>query len=122
MMIASDGVYNIQHPHPRGYGCFVQFLRRFVRERKLISLQEAVHKMSGFAAERFGLKDRGCIAEGLAADLVVFDPETVADRSTWQEPVQPAIGVDWVLVNGVPVIEQGNPTGQLPGRSLRHSP
>ncbi|MCZ6678337.1 MAG: D-aminoacylase [Candidatus Poribacteria bacterium] len=121
MMIASDGVYNIPHPHPRGYGCFVQYLGRFVRERKLVSLQEAIYKMSGFPAERFGLKDRGRIAEGLAADLVVFDPETVVDRSTWQEPVQPAVGVDWVLVNGVPVIEAGNPTGQLPGRVLRHS-
>jgi N-acyl-D-amino-acid deacylase len=121
MMIASDGVYNIPHPHPRGYGCFVQFLRRFGREQRLVSLQEAIYKMSGFPAERFGLKDRGRIAEGLGADLVVFNPETVADRSTWQEPVQPAAGVDWVLVNGVPVIEVGNPTGQLPGRVLRHS-
>ncbi|MCH8296289.1 amidohydrolase family protein [Candidatus Poribacteria bacterium] len=121
MMIASDGVYNIPHPHPRGYGCFVQFLRHFGREQRLVSLQEAIYKMSGFPAERFGLKDRGRIAEGLGADLVVFNPETVADRSTWQEPVQPAAGVDWVLVNGVPVIEGGNPTGQLPGRVLRHS-
>ena len=121
MMIASDGIYNIPHPHPRSYGCFVQFLGRFVRERKLISLQEAIHKMSGFAAERFGLKDRGRIAEGLAADLVVFDPETVADRATWQKPVQLPVGVNWVLVNGVPVIANGSPTMQRPGRVLRHS-
>ena len=122
MMIASDGVYDIPHPHPRGYGCFVQYLGRFVRERQLVSLQEAVYKMSGFPAARFGIKDRGRIAEGLAADLVVFDPETVADRATWQDPVQPAVGVNWVLVNGVPVIDSGNPTGQLPGRVVRHSP
>ena len=122
MMIASDGVYDIPHPHPRGYGCFVQYLGRFVRERQLVSLQEAVYKMSGFPATRFGIKDRGRIAEGLAADLVVFDPETVADRSTWQDPVQPAVGVNWVLVNGVPVIGDGIPTGQLPGRVVRHSP
>ena len=120
MMIASDGVYDIPHPHPRGYGCFVQYLGRFVRERQLVSLHEAVYKMSGFPATRFGIKDRGRIAEGLAADLVVFDPETVADRSTWQDPVQPAVGVNWVLVNGVPVIDEGNPTGQLPGRVVRH--
>ena len=87
-----------------------------------MSLQEAVYKMSGFPAERFGIKDRGRIVEGLAADLVVFDPETVADRSTWQDPVQPAVGVNWVLVNGVPVIDDGTPTGQLPGRVVRHSP
>ncbi len=122
MMIASDGVYDIPHPHPRGYGCFVQYLGRFVRERQLVSLQEAVYKMSGFPAARFGIKDRGRIAEGLAADLVVFDPETVADRATWQDPVEPAVGVNWVLVNGVPVIDGGNPTGQLPGRVVRHSP
>ncbi|MBI1925666.1 D-aminoacylase [Candidatus Poribacteria bacterium] len=121
MMIASDGIYNIPHPHPRSYGCFVQVLRRFVRERRLLSLQGAIYKMSGFPAQRFGLKDRGRIAEGLAADVVVFDPATVADRSTWQEPVQGAVGVEWVLVNGVPVIEKGNPTGELPGRVLRHS-
>ena len=120
MMIASDGVYDIPHPHPRGYGCFVQYLGRFVRERQLVSLQEAVYKMSGFPAARFGIKDRGRIAEGLAADLVVFDPETVADRATWQDPVEPAVGVNWVLVNGVPVIDGGNPTGQLPGRVVRH--
>jgi len=121
MMIASDGVYNIPHPHPRGYGCFVQFLARYVRERKLVSLQEAVYKMSGFPAERFGIKDRGRIVEGLAADLVVFNPETVTDCATWDHPVQPATGVDWVLVNGVPVVEEGKLTEVLPGHVLRHS-
>jgi N-acyl-D-amino-acid deacylase len=122
MMIASDGVYNVPHPHPRGHGCFVQFLRRFVREKGLVSLKDAVYKMSGFPAQRFGLKDRGRIAEGFAADLVVFDAETVADASTWQQPLQPAVGVESVLVNGVPVIEAGEPTQQLPGCVLRHSP
>ena len=120
MMIASDGVYNIPHPHPRGYGCFVQYLGRYVRERKLVSLEEAVYKMSGFPAERFGIKDRGMIAKGLAADVVVFDPETVSDRSTWKNPIEPPVGVDWVLVNGVPVVEEGSLTGALPGRVLRH--
>ena len=120
MMIASDGVYNIPHPHPRGSGCFVQYLGRYVRERKLVSLEEAVYKMSGFPAERFGIKDRGRIAKGLAADLVVFDPDTVADRSTWNNPIEPPVGVDWVLVNGVPVVEEGGLTGALPGRVLRH--
>ena len=120
MMIASDGVYNIPHPHPRGSGCFVQYLGRYVRGRKLVSLEEAVYKMSGFPAERFGIKDRGRIAKGLAADLVVFDPETVADRSTWNNPIEPPVGVDWVLVNGVPVVEEGGLTGAVPGRVLRH--
>ena len=122
MMVASDGVYDVPHPHPRGFGCFARFLRRCVRERGLISLEDAIYKMSGFPAERFGLKDRGRIVEGLAADVVVFDPATVADRSTWHEPTQTAVGMDWVIVNGTPVIADGTPTGKLPGRVLRRSP
>jgi N-acyl-D-amino-acid deacylase len=121
MMVASDGIYSIPHPHPRGYGCFARMLRRFVREEKLLPLEKAVRKMSGQPAQRFGLSDRGRIAEGLAADLVVFDPATVADHATWQEPRAPVAGVGWVLVNGVPVIQQGKPTGQLPGHVLRRS-
>lgn len=119
MMIASDGVYNIPHPHPRSYGCFVQYLGKFVRERQLVSLKEAIYKMSGFPAERFRLSDRGRIGQGLAADIVVFDPQTVADRSTWAEPVQSPVGVNWVFVNGVSVVEEGDVTGRLPGRVLR---
>ena len=119
MMIASDGVYNIPHPHPRSYGCFVQYLGKFVRERQRVSLKEAIYKMSGFPAERFRLADRGRISRGLAADIVVFNPETVADKSTWFDPVQSPVGVHWVFVNGVPVVEDGNVTRQLPGRVLR---
>ena len=119
MMIASDGVYNIPHPHPRSYGCFVQYLGKFVREKQLISLREAIYKMSGFPAERFRLSDRGKIASGLAADIVIFDPDSVADRSTWFDPVQTPLGVNWVFVNGVPVIQDRNVTGELPGRVLR---
>ncbi len=121
MMVASDGVYGIPHPHPRGYGCFVHVLRRFVRELGLLTLEQAVHKMSGLPARRFGLKERGQIAEGKAADLVVFDPQTVADRSTWQEPRRTPVGVEWVIVNGKLAIERGAPTGKLPGRVLRRS-
>ncbi len=121
MMIASDGVYNIPHPHPRSYGCFVQYLGKYVRDKQIVSLKEAVYKMSGFPAERFRLTDRGRIAEGLAADIVIFDPDTVADQSTWFEPVNPPIGINWVLVNGIPVIENSNVTDKLPGRVLRHT-
>jgi N-acyl-D-aspartate/D-glutamate deacylase len=121
MMIASDGVYGIPHPHPRGYGCFVHVLRRFVRELKLLSLEQAIYKMSGFPAQRFGLKDRGQIVNGNAADLVVFDPQTIADRSTWQEPRRTPVGVEWVIVNGELAIESGTPTGNMPGRLLRRS-
>ena len=118
LMIASDGIYGIPYPHPRGYGCFVRVLRRFVRERGQLSLPEAIYKMSGFPAQRFGLKDRGRIGEGMAADLVVLDPAAVADRATWQEPRRTPVGVEWVMVNGEVVIERGTPTGRLPGRVL----
>jgi N-acyl-D-amino-acid deacylase len=120
-LIASDGIYGIPHPHPRGHGCFAQVLRRYVRELGLLTLQEAIYKMSGMPARRFGLSDRGQIAAGKAADLVIFDPEKVADRSTWGEPRLPPVGVDRVMVNGEWVVIQGAPTGKLPGRVLRRS-
>jgi len=119
LMIASDGIYNIPKPHPRAYGCFARVLRRFVREQNLLSLEEAVHKMSGFPAQRFGLKDLGRVATGMAADIVVFDAAVVGECSTWQDPVQPAVGVEWVFVNGQPVVGQGLPTGAMPGRVVR---
>jgi N-acyl-D-amino-acid deacylase len=119
LMIASDGVYNVPHPHPRGFGCFAQVLGQFVRERKLLSAAQAVHKMSGFPARRFGLADRGQIAEGMVADLVVFDPETVGAGATFEEPRKPPTGIDHVLVNGVPAVERGHPTGHMAGRVLK---
>ncbi len=118
LMIASDGIYNVPHPHPRAYGCFARVLRLFVRELGLLSLEQAVHRMSGFPAQRFGLADRGRIVEGLAADLVVLDPDRIADRSTWTEPLHAAVGVDSVMVNGEFVLAGGVPTGRLPGRVL----
>jgi len=121
MMLASDGVYDLPHPHPRGYGCFAQFLGHYVRERNLLSLEQAVYKMSGFPARRYGLNDRGHIAAEQAADLVIFDPPTVAARSTWDEPLQTAVGVDRVMVNGVWVLAAGTPTGQLPGKVVRRT-
>jgi N-acyl-D-amino-acid deacylase len=121
MMVASDGIYNIPHPHPRGYGCFARIVRRFVRELGILSPEVAIYKMSGFPAERFGLTDRGQIAPGKAADLVVFDMDTIADRATWHAPLLPAVGVEWVLVNGQPVITDSEPSGQLPGRVLKRS-
>lgn len=119
MMVASDGIYHAPHPHPRAFGCFAQVLRMAVRERGLISVEEAVYKMSGFPAERFGLKDRGRVEPGCGADLVVFDPERVADRATWEHPTKEPVGIDAVIVNGEVVVEKGRPTGRLPGRVLR---
>ena len=118
MMVASDGVYDVPHPHPRSFGCFARVLGEFVRDRGLLSLPEAVYKMAGFPAERFRVPDRGVIRAGAAADLAVFDAETVAARSTWEEPRQEAVGMRWVLVNGRPIIADGAPTGSLPGRVL----
>ena len=119
MMVASDGVYDCTHPHPRGQGCFAQMLRKFVRERNLLSLEEAIYKMSGFPAERYRLKDRGVLREGAPADVVVFDPQTVADRATFEAPIQPPDGIPNVFVNGIPVIEDHEPTKHRPGQVLR---
>jgi len=121
MMIASDGIYNIPHPHPRGFGCFARVLGHFVRERGLLSLKQAVHKMSGMPARRFGLTDRGAVAPGMAADLVVFDPGTVGSHATFEEPMRPPTGIDRVIVNGAVVMEAGRHTGASPGRVLRRS-
>jgi N-acyl-D-amino-acid deacylase len=118
MMVASDGIYHGPHAHPRGYGCFARALRLGVRELGAVSLEEAIYKMSGFPAERFRIKDRGMLKEGLAADVVVFDPGTVADRSTWDEPRLEPVGIDSVLVNGKLVIDHGKPTGEIPGKVL----
>ena len=118
MMVASDGVYDIPHPHPRGYGCFAQVLGEFVRERGLLTLPQAVHKMSGFPAQRFRVPNRGLVRVGAAADLALFDADAIAASATYEQPLQPAVGMRWVLVNGEPVIAAGEPTGALPGRVL----
>ena len=119
MMVASDGIYHGQRPHPRGYGCFARALRLGVRELQAVSLEEAVHKMTGFPAERFRIPERGVLAEGRPADVVVFDPATVADGATFAAPYGEPAGVDAVLVNGEVVVRQGRPTGRLPGRVIR---
>ncbi len=118
-MVASDGLYHGARPHPRGYGCYAQVLGAFVRDRRLVTLERAVHLMSGLPAERFGIHDRGRIAEGLAADLVVFDPLTVGAQATWEAPRAPAVGIDAVIVNGQVVAEAGRPTAARPGRVIR---
>ena len=121
MIVASDGIYNVRHPHPRGFGCFARVPGEIVREKKLLSLTEAIHKMSGFPARRFGLADRGEIAEGNAADIVICDPETVNSTATFENPTGGPVGIQYVLVNGTPAVEGGAPTGALPGRVLRRN-
>lgn len=118
MMVASDGIYTGAYGHPRGYACFARVLA-MVREEKTVSLPEAIYKMSGFPAERFGIKDRGFLKPGMAADVVIFDPETVKARATWSEPHLTPTGISVVLVNGEIVIDNGRATDALPGKVVR---
>jgi N-acyl-D-aspartate/D-glutamate deacylase len=105
--------------HPRGYGSFPRVLARYVNDLGALTLEDAVRKMTSLAANVIMARDRGRIAVGLAADLVVFDPVRVRDRATFAEPALPSEGIDYVIVNGVPVLEKGKPTGAKPGRVLR---
>ena len=115
---APDGLLGQEHPHPRAYGAFPHVLSKYVREQKALSLEDAVRKFSALPAERMRLSDRGVLKAGMWADIVVFDPETVRDRATFDKPNQLSEGMRFVLVNGVPVIEEGKMTNALPGRVL----
>ncbi len=119
-MIGSDGIPLQARPHPRLWGTFPRVLGHYCRDRGLFTLETAVHKMTGLTAQRFGLADRGVIAPGKAADLVVFDADQVADRATFEEPNQDSAGIDWVVVNGQVAWRQGEP-GALAGRLLPRS-
>lgn len=118
---APTGLLGQEHPHPRAYGTFPRVLRKFVREDKLITLEDAIRKMSALPAQKMRLADRGVLKAGMWADVVVFDPQTVTDVATFAEPNQLSTGMDYVLVNGVPVIAGGKATGALPGKILRGS-
>jgi N-acyl-D-amino-acid deacylase len=114
-----EGILGQEHPHPRAYGTFPRILRKYVREEKRLSLEDAIRKFSALAAQRMRLADRGVLKTGMWADVVVFDPATIRDLSTFENPNQLAQGMDYVLVNGVPVIDQGKMTGARPGKVLR---
>lgn len=117
--VSVEGVLSAGKPHPRSYGTFPRFLARYVRENKVVSLAEGIRKMTGLPASRMGLTHRGRIAPGMWADLAVFDPETVADTATFEAPHSYATGISHVVVNGVPVIKNGEFSGATPGRLLR---
>ena len=118
-MIGSDGLPHDTHPHPRLWGTFPRVLGHYVREVGLFSLEEAVRRMTGLTAGQFGLKDRGVLRPGAYADLVLFDPGRIADRSTFEQPMTPAAGIDLVMVNGRAVWRDGTATGERPGRAIR---
>jgi N-acyl-D-amino-acid deacylase len=114
-----EGLLGAEHPHPRAYGTFPRILRKYVREEHKLRLEEAIRKFSALPAQRVRLTDRGVLKQGMWADIVVFDPNTIRDRATFEEPNQLSEGMAYVLVNGVPVIDGGQPTNALPGKVLR---
>jgi N-acyl-D-amino-acid deacylase len=118
-MVGTDGVMVGEKPAPRTYGTFPRILGEFVRDRRTLTLEAAVHRMTGAAAARLGLADRGRIADGLKADVVVFDPERVQALATYDEPRRYPAGIPYVLVNGTLVVDGGEHTGATPGRTLR---
>jgi N-acyl-D-amino-acid deacylase len=121
-MIASDaGVRQVDDsvPHPRGYGNNARVLGRYVRELKLISLEDAIRKMSSLPAQTFGFRDRGLIREGFAADIVIFDENTIIDQATFDKPHQFPLGISYVIVNGAPVFENNEVTAARPGMAVR---
>lgn len=122
-MVAADGScrdFGKDVPHPRSYGNNARVLGRYVRELKVLTLEDAIRKMTSLPAQSFRFRDRGLVKEGFAADIVVFDPVSVRDASTYEDPHHYAEGFRHVLVNGVPVIKNGDKTGKRPGRALKH--
>ena len=121
-MIGSDGIPTLEgRPHPRLYGSFARVLGRYARELALFPLAEAVHRMTGFAAQKFRLADRGAVRQGGFADLVVFDPETIIDSGTYEDPKRPPVGIRHVFVNGRHTVRDGLHTGERAGHALRAS-
>ena len=120
--IASDGpmtIFGVGSPHPRTYGTFARVLGRYVRDRNILSLEEAIRKMTSLPAHVLSISKRGLLREGYFADITIFDPETVIDKATFKDPHQYAVGINTVLVNGVIVVENGLHNGNRPGRVLR---
>jgi dihydroorotase/N-acyl-D-amino-acid deacylase len=114
-----EGILGQEHPHPRAYGTFPRILRKYVREEHKLTLEDAIRKFSALPSQRMRLTDRGVLKSGMCADIVIFDPATIRDLATFEKPNQLSQGMEFVLVNGVPVIDQTKMTGALPGKVLR---
>ena len=120
-LVGSDGLPHDAAPHPRLWGSFPRVLGHYVRELKLLTLEEAIHKMTGLSAAKYGFANRGLIRPGAYADLVLFDPHTIDARANFDSPTLPAVGIQWVMVNGTMVWREGEPTAQRPGQVLHRS-
>jgi len=118
-MIGSDGIESGGKPHPRLYGSFPRILERYVRQLKLLTLEDAVRKMSALPAARLGLTDRGILKKGLRADMIIFDPEKVAERTSYDNPYQTPVGIEYVIVNGGVSVSEGQATNEFYGEILR---
>jgi dihydroorotase/N-acyl-D-amino-acid deacylase len=117
---ATDGLLGTEHPHPRAYGTFPRILAKYVREEKKLTLEDAIRKFTSLPAGRMRFADRGVLKAGMWADVVVFDPDTIHDVATFGDPNQLSVGMQYVLVNGVPVIDGGKMTNALPGKVVTH--
>ena len=120
-MVGSDGILIGSRPHPRAWGTFPRILARYVRELGLLTVEEAIKKMTSLPAERLGLTDRGILREGAVADMVCFDAATVQDNATYEDPRRYPSGIPFVIVNGRLVIDEGERTGDIPGRAIRRT-
>jgi N-acyl-D-amino-acid deacylase len=118
-VIGSDG--ELAGPHPRGFGAFTRFLGHYIRERNVVSLEEGIQRMTSLSAQQVGIVERGSIQVGHYADLVLFDPDTVADRATPEAPHVPSLGIEKVWVNGQLVFDGGQVTGNRPGKPIRRA-
>jgi N-acyl-D-amino-acid deacylase len=118
-MIGTDGIWSHGKPHPRIYGSYPRILGMYVRQERLLSLEEAVRKMTSFPAQKFGLWKKGIVREGMDADVIIFDPDTIAERSTFQDPHQYPAGLPYVILNGQVVVDQERYTGKLAGQVVK---
>ncbi len=115
----TDGLLGGGKPHPRVYGTYPRILGRYVRGQGVLSLEEAVRKMTSLPAEKLRLRGKGVIAENHDADITIFDPDTVIDNATYEDPRRFSTGIEWVIVNGQVVVEKGKHTSAAPGRTIR---